>query len=211
MKCFGLRLILFPIFSTEFCFQMRDTCQPTYPQQYDPGLAMHDPTMGPMDRVWSPSMGSGILMGPESNKDAIVSRMSGEQIMRGQIQRPMGYSNSQQRVLPYPNPQQYMQNKRAQYNARQRTYEVDPMARSYGGDCYGNGWPRQSLSRQPNYLYDDVPCRIKEFPDAYLSSGLPQSGNCQLEPWQLSQAGREPVRHNNSVSQYLSFFVDSDR
>lgn len=174
--------------------RMRDARRPAYPQQYDPSLAMHDPMMGPTDGVWSPSVG------PELNKNILLGRMSGEQIMRGQIQRPVGYSNSQQRVLPYPNPQQYMQNKRAQYNAKQRMYDVDPMARSYSGDCYGNSWPQQPLSRQLNYLYADIPCRIKESSDVYLPSSLPQGSNCQLEPWRLSQAGRESVRHNNSFS-----------
>lgn len=196
---------------------MRGSWRSMYPAQYDPVPGMQDPAMGPLEGARPPTMGPGLVMASsDMNQDMMVCRMSGEPPgLRGPgEQHPSAYFGYQQRVLPYPNPQQYMQNKRAQYSARRRSsHDHDSpsmMQQSYAnnGWCGNGGWPRQPYPQQPamtvlqNYPYADAPCHAKEGGSGpYLSApGVPTRGLCQTERWQLSQTSREPVQCNNAVS-----------
>lgn len=181
-----------------------------YPPQYDSVPGMQDPAMGPLEGPRAPAVGPGLLMASsDMNQDMMVCRMSGEPGVRGSPllapQHPSAYFGYQQRVLPYPNPQQYMQNKRAQYSARRKTHDAGPSCVNTG--CYGNcGWPRQPYPQQPavlqNYPYADAPCLAREGSSGpYLTAPGALTGNqCQTERWQLSQTSREPVQCNNAVS-----------
>lgn len=186
---------------------MRGSWRPVYPPQYDPVPGMQDPPMVPLEGVRpSAAMGPGLLMASASdmNQDMMVCRMSGEPGIRDSpllaAQHPSAYFSSQQRVSPYPNPQQYMQNKRAQYSARRKSHEADV---SNGWYANGGCWPRNPYPQQvlQNYPYTDAPCHVKDgVPGPYLTAGVPARSHCQTERWQMSQTSREPVQCNNAVS-----------
>lgn len=166
-----------------------------YSQQFDPCLPGQGSMMEGVRTQVGPGMGP---TGPELSPDAMVCRDA-----RGSLPQQrtvMGYQSLSHRVMPYPNPQQYMLNKRAQYNGRRKMYDYDPAMQQYNNGCYGNGWPRQSLPQQPMVSPDypgGMPCHIKEEPDSYLQMAVPLQNQCQPTMW---QSNREPALRNNAVS-----------
>lgn len=166
-------------------------CRPMYSQSQPFDACASDQSSTTMEGVHR-------QMGLKLSPDTMVCRDT-----RGSLPQQQRHQSSSQRVMPYPNPQQYMQNKRAQYNViRRKMYDYDPAMQQYNNGCYGNGWPRQSLPlpQQPLVSPDypgGLPCHIKEEADSYYQMARQN----QRQPMMMWPSNREPAQlRNNAVS-----------
>lgn len=113
--------------------------RPVYPNQFDACHPTAMPNMVGSVRVRGQTEAE---FGGGGAFDARVCRMTGETRSNGivsgggaTVQRTSSYppTSPPQRVVPYPNPQQYMMTKRAQYNGLRRQHQYDPTMQMYGG------------------------------------------------------------------------------